>query len=114
MVNIYKSEAGKQAVEALYRKALERWPVASRHLMVRTRSSDSSETRARLTRLVRHLHLTYLDGEGHILPAQTQAVVEFLRLAVPDTDAEQPACAAEMVYHGPVSASTIVDRVYCQ
>lgn len=41
MANIYKSEAGKQAVEALYRSALGRWPVANRQIIVPTRQGDT-------------------------------------------------------------------------
>ena len=39
----------------------------------------SSETRARMEQSVRDLQLTYLDHEGHVLPPQTPAIVEFLR-----------------------------------
>ena len=41
MASIYKSEAGKQAVEAFYRSALERWPVPHRELIVPTRHGDT-------------------------------------------------------------------------
>lgn len=41
MTNIYKSEEGKQKVEALYRAALERWPVPNRQLMVPTSQGDT-------------------------------------------------------------------------
>jgi len=41
MASIYKSEEGKQKVEALYRKALERWPVPSRQLLVPTCQGDT-------------------------------------------------------------------------
>ena len=41
----------------------------------------SIETRDRMQRLVPHVHLTYLEGEGHILPRQTGAIGEFLRTA---------------------------------
>jgi pimeloyl-ACP methyl ester carboxylesterase len=41
----------------------------------------SSETRDRLQRHVRDLHLTYLEHEGHILPRQTIAIAEFLSAA---------------------------------
>jgi pimeloyl-ACP methyl ester carboxylesterase len=39
--SIYKSEKGKQKIEALYRQALERWPVPSRQLLVPTRQGDT-------------------------------------------------------------------------
>jgi pimeloyl-ACP methyl ester carboxylesterase len=38
----------------------------------------SDETRHRMERLVRRLQLTYLESEGHILPPQTRAVLEFV------------------------------------
>ena len=41
MANIYRSEAGRQIVEGLYRKALQRWPVPSAHLVVPTRAGDT-------------------------------------------------------------------------
>ena len=41
----------------------------------------SKETRARMERRVRHLHLTYLEHERHILPPQTTAIAAFLRAA---------------------------------
>src|SRR6185503_15773541 len=37
VTSIYKSAAGKQAVERRYREALARWPVAHRQLVVPTR-----------------------------------------------------------------------------
>ncbi len=42
---------------------------------------QSKEARDRMERLVPHLHLTYLEGEGHILPRQTNTIAEFLSLA---------------------------------
>ena len=38
----------------------------------------SAETRDRMQRLVRNLHLTWLDGGGHILPGQATRVLDFL------------------------------------
>jgi pimeloyl-ACP methyl ester carboxylesterase len=38
---IYKSEEGKRAIEAFYRKALDRWPVAHEQLVVPTRHGDT-------------------------------------------------------------------------
>ena len=39
--NIYKSEEGKQKIEALYRQALQRWPVPNRQFFVPTRQGDT-------------------------------------------------------------------------
>jgi len=41
MAGIYKSEEGRKAIEAFYRKALERWPVANEHIVVPTRHGDT-------------------------------------------------------------------------
>jgi pimeloyl-ACP methyl ester carboxylesterase len=41
VATIYKSEAGKQAVEALYRDSLQRWPVPHRQLIVPTCQGDT-------------------------------------------------------------------------
>jgi pimeloyl-ACP methyl ester carboxylesterase len=41
MADIYKSAAGQQAVEALYRRALERWPVPSERRIVPTRQGNT-------------------------------------------------------------------------
>lgn len=41
MVSIYKSPAGREAVRALYRRALARWPVEHDELMVPTRQGDT-------------------------------------------------------------------------
>jgi pimeloyl-ACP methyl ester carboxylesterase len=41
VTNIYKSEEGKQEVEALYRAALQRWPVPNRQLLVPTCQGDT-------------------------------------------------------------------------
>jgi pimeloyl-ACP methyl ester carboxylesterase len=41
VTNIYKSEEGKQKVEALYRLALQRWPVPNRQLLVPTCQGDT-------------------------------------------------------------------------
>jgi pimeloyl-ACP methyl ester carboxylesterase len=38
---IYKSEAGKQAIEGFYRKVLGRWPVAHEQIVVPTRHGDT-------------------------------------------------------------------------
>jgi pimeloyl-ACP methyl ester carboxylesterase len=38
----------------------------------------SSETRDRMARLVRHLRLSYLENDGHILPSQTETILEFV------------------------------------
>ena len=40
-MNIYKSDAGRLAVEECYRRALRQWPVAHRHLVVPTRHGDT-------------------------------------------------------------------------
>jgi hypothetical protein len=41
VTTIYRSEAGKQAVERLYRETLRRWPVPNRQLTVPTRQGDT-------------------------------------------------------------------------
>jgi len=41
MPGIYKSEAGRQAIEAFYRKVLARWPVTNEHVSVRTRHGET-------------------------------------------------------------------------
>ena len=41
MAAIYKSESGRQAIEAQYRLALERWPVPCEQLFVSTRQGDT-------------------------------------------------------------------------
>lgn len=41
MAEIYKSAAGKEAVESLYRRALQRWPVPHRQLVVPTKQGDT-------------------------------------------------------------------------
>jgi len=41
VAHIYKSEAGKQAVEGLYRDVLRRWPVPNRQLVVPTCQGDT-------------------------------------------------------------------------
>ena len=41
VTSIYKSAAGKQAVERRYRETLARWPVAHRQLVVPTRHGDT-------------------------------------------------------------------------
>lgn len=41
MTSIYKSEEGKQKIEALYRQALQRWPVPSRQLLVPTGQGET-------------------------------------------------------------------------
>src|SRR5262245_35279842 len=41
MADIYKSEGGRQAVLALYRRALDRWPVPREELFVPTREGDT-------------------------------------------------------------------------
>jgi pimeloyl-ACP methyl ester carboxylesterase len=40
-MTIYKSEAGRQAVEQLYRDTLRRWPAANRQVTVPTRHGDT-------------------------------------------------------------------------
>ena len=50
----------------------------------------SSETRERVTRLVKDLRLTYLENEGHLLPRQTENVLAFLD----DVTARQPSRVA--------------------
>lgn len=41
MADIYKSKAGQEAVERLYRDALQRWPVPNRQITVPTRHGDT-------------------------------------------------------------------------
>jgi pimeloyl-ACP methyl ester carboxylesterase len=41
VANIYRSEAGRHAVEAQYRRILERWPVACERRVVPTRHGDT-------------------------------------------------------------------------
>ena len=41
MTGIYKSEAGRQAIEGFYRKVLARWPVTNEHVSVRTRHGET-------------------------------------------------------------------------
>ena len=41
MGGIYKTEAGRQAVESFYRKAIDRWPVAHKQVIVPTRHGDT-------------------------------------------------------------------------
>ena len=41
MADIYKSKAGQQAVERLYRGVLQRWPVPNRQVMVPTRHGET-------------------------------------------------------------------------
>jgi len=41
VTSIYKSEAGKQAVERRYRETLARWPVAHQQIVVPTRQGDT-------------------------------------------------------------------------
>ncbi len=41
MTGIYKSEAGRQAIEAFYRKLLTRWPVSNVHMSVSTRHGET-------------------------------------------------------------------------
>jgi pimeloyl-ACP methyl ester carboxylesterase len=41
VADIYKSEAGRQQIEAQYRRILERWPVACEHRIVPTRHGDT-------------------------------------------------------------------------
>jgi pimeloyl-ACP methyl ester carboxylesterase len=41
VADIYKSEAGRQAVESQYRRVLERWPVACEQRIVSTRQGDT-------------------------------------------------------------------------
>ena len=50
--------------------------VGGRDVMLR-----SDETRARMERLVQRLRVVFLEAEGHVLPAQTQVVLEFLEQA---------------------------------
>ena len=53
MTSIYKSEAGKRAVETRYREALRRWPVPSRHVTLPTRHGDT---------------FAVVSGEGNSVP----------------------------------------------
>ena len=46
MARIYKSQAGQQAVEQLYRDVLQRWPVANRHVVIPTRQGDTNSVYA--------------------------------------------------------------------
>ena len=41
MADIYKSKAGQEAVQRLYRDALQRWPVPNRQITVPTRHGDT-------------------------------------------------------------------------
>jgi pimeloyl-ACP methyl ester carboxylesterase len=41
MAGIYKSEAGRRAIEAFYRNVLARWPVANEHVIVPTRHGET-------------------------------------------------------------------------
>lgn len=41
VANIYKSDAGRQAVEGSYRDALQRWPVANRQVLIPTCQGDT-------------------------------------------------------------------------
>ncbi len=41
VTEIYKSPAGKQVVEGLYSRVLQRWPVPNRHVTVPTRHGDT-------------------------------------------------------------------------
>ena len=106
MAEIYRSRAGRDAIEQQYRNALDRWPVANRRFTVPTRHGDtfviasdkelaspampgqlilggrdellrSAETRDRMQRAVAQ-QLTYLENDGHLLPRQTERVAEFL------------------------------------
>jgi pimeloyl-ACP methyl ester carboxylesterase len=53
VAGIYKSEAGKQAVEERYRDVLRRWPVANRQLIVPTCEGDT---------------FVVVSGESHPMP----------------------------------------------
>jgi AhpD family alkylhydroperoxidase len=41
MKSIYKSDAGRQAIHALYRRALQQWPIPHHELIVTTRHGDT-------------------------------------------------------------------------
>ena len=41
MAGIYKTDAGRQAIEAFYRQALRRWPVPNEHIEIPTRHGDT-------------------------------------------------------------------------
>jgi pimeloyl-ACP methyl ester carboxylesterase len=41
MTGIYKSEAGRQAIESFYRNLLTRWPMANEHVIVPTRHGET-------------------------------------------------------------------------
>ncbi len=41
MAEIYKSEAGRQAIEAQYRRALDSWPVPCEQRVTPTRQGDT-------------------------------------------------------------------------
>jgi pimeloyl-ACP methyl ester carboxylesterase len=41
VANIYKSEGGRQAIEAFYRKALQHWPVAHEQLRLQTSQGET-------------------------------------------------------------------------
>jgi pimeloyl-ACP methyl ester carboxylesterase len=41
MSSIYKSESGRQAIEAFYRKVLARWPIENQQMVVPTRHGDT-------------------------------------------------------------------------
>ena len=53
MAGIYKSAAGKQAVETLYRRLLERWPVANRQIVIPTCQGET---------------FVVVSGERHAVP----------------------------------------------
>lgn len=42
MADIYRSQAGEEAVRAMYRAALQRWPVPYRQVVVNTREGETS------------------------------------------------------------------------
>ncbi|MEV6039485.1 hypothetical protein AB0L65_50750 [Nonomuraea sp. NPDC052116] len=56
VVAIYASPEGARAVERRYRELLERWPVPYEHVRL-------------------------LPGTGHLLPAHTQEIMDFLETA---------------------------------
>ena len=53
MASIYKSDAGRQAVEERYREVLQRWPVPNRQLIVPTCQGDT---------------FVVVSGESHAMP----------------------------------------------
>jgi pimeloyl-ACP methyl ester carboxylesterase len=56
----------------------------------------SAETRHRMEQQVRQLRVMYLENEGHILPPQTRAVLEFIRATAAGSRLPEHAAAAAL------------------